>query len=174
MKKALKTFLVCFSMLFIFSVYANAEKKVTFGTVSWPPFYGEDLKNQGFMTEITKNAFEKAGWEYQVNFMNWNRAVALAKQVTDSPKANIFNLLKDRVDFIIGEKHVTLNLINQHFSSQAQLIKPLSPPLENRPLFNAVSKKSPHAQEIVNAFNKGLEMIKQDGTYYKIMNEHGF
>ena len=60
------------------SVWAGNVVKA--GTCDWPPYYGETLENGGFMTEITREAFKRAGWDYQVEFMNWNRAEGLCKQ----------------------------------------------------------------------------------------------
>ena len=37
------------------------ERKLDIGTTEWPPYYGKDLQNGGFMTEIVVEAFKRAG-----------------------------------------------------------------------------------------------------------------
>lgn len=56
------------------------SKKLVFATVEWEPYYGPKLKNDGFITEITKAAFKHSGYDVEVKFMNWNRALERAKQ----------------------------------------------------------------------------------------------
>lgn len=49
-------------------------------TVSWAPFYGPDLPRNGFITAITKAAFEAAGHTASVEFMPWARAMLEVRQ----------------------------------------------------------------------------------------------
>lgn len=44
----------------------------------WPPYSGEELKEQGLSTLIAKKAFEAVGYELKVEFYPWKRAVALS------------------------------------------------------------------------------------------------
>ncbi|MCP4119838.1 MAG: amino acid ABC transporter substrate-binding protein [Desulfobacteraceae bacterium] len=55
-------------------------EKLIFATDSWAPYYGPDLKNNGFIAEITRAAFKKAGYEIEIKFMDWNRAMQMAKK----------------------------------------------------------------------------------------------
>ena len=43
------------------SLCLAGERKLDFGTTEWPPYYGKDLQNGGFMTEIVVEAFKRAG-----------------------------------------------------------------------------------------------------------------
>jgi len=45
----------------------------------YPPYYGKDLKNHGFITEIVVQAFKRSAYEVQVEFLPWARALKLAK-----------------------------------------------------------------------------------------------
>lgn len=40
----------------------------------WPPFYGAELEDNGFMTEIVREAFDRAGYGAEVSFLPWSRA----------------------------------------------------------------------------------------------------
>lgn len=60
---------------------SSAERgKIIFATESYPPYYGPDLKNNGFISEITRAACEKVGYEIEIKFMDWNRALEMAKR----------------------------------------------------------------------------------------------
>jgi len=49
---------------------------IKLASTSWPPFMGETLKNQGFLTEIVMEAFKEIGLlEVDVDFMPWDQAV---------------------------------------------------------------------------------------------------
>lgn len=49
-----------------------ADLKVA--ATEWPPFYGSELPDNGFMTEIVLEAFERAGHSSEVEFVPWKRA----------------------------------------------------------------------------------------------------
>ena len=55
------------------------EKKITLATDPWPPYYGPDLENQGYFTELSKKAFQRAGYQCEVMFVPWKRALEMAK-----------------------------------------------------------------------------------------------
>ena len=80
MKTKLSMTIIVLMCTFWFVSAAGAGNVVKAGTVNWPPYYGESLKNGGFMTEITREAFKRSGWDYELEYMNWNRAEGLCKQ----------------------------------------------------------------------------------------------
>ena len=67
--------------LFLFDNQLFAEnKKVVLATDCWEPHYGSDLENEGYFTEITKEAFKRVGYNCEVSFVPWKRALELAKR----------------------------------------------------------------------------------------------
>ena len=66
--------------IFMFAGSAVAGNKITLGTVDWAPYYSASAKNGGPVTEIATAAFKKVGYDLEVKFMDWNRAVALATE----------------------------------------------------------------------------------------------
>ncbi len=44
-------------------------------TVNWEPFYDEGIEQQGFITALTREAFERAGYDTEVDFVPWARAM---------------------------------------------------------------------------------------------------
>jgi polar amino acid transport system substrate-binding protein len=53
----------------------GAQETIRLATVQWEPYYGRDLKNQGYISEITRTVFERAGYEVKIRFMPWKRAI---------------------------------------------------------------------------------------------------
>ncbi len=56
-----------------------SERKLDFVADKYPPYYGEDLPNGGFMTEIVIEAFKRVGYDVDVTFQPWKRALLEAK-----------------------------------------------------------------------------------------------
>lgn len=50
-------------------------KHLRFATVPWEPYYGPNLLNQGYVTEITRTALERVGYFMQIDFVPWKRAL---------------------------------------------------------------------------------------------------
>jgi len=53
---------------------ANAQN-IELVTVEYPPYYGKDLKNGGFITETIVAAFKQAGYDVSPKFLPWQRAL---------------------------------------------------------------------------------------------------
>jgi len=54
---------------------AEAETRtLTIASTEYPPFYGSNIENNGFMTEIVAEAFSRSGYEIAVSFLPWKRA----------------------------------------------------------------------------------------------------
>lgn len=70
-------YLVAFVFAFAISCSAAqaAERTLNIAATEWPPFYGKDLKNNGFMTEIVREAFKRADHEVTIKFLPWKRAL---------------------------------------------------------------------------------------------------
>lgn len=58
----------------ILSAQALAAQDLSLAATEWPPFYGSELPDNGFMTEIVTEAFERAGYTSDVAFLPWKRA----------------------------------------------------------------------------------------------------
>lgn len=57
-----------------------AEKRtIVLATMNWEPHYGENLPNGGFFTVICRTAFQRVGYDIEVKFVPWKRAVEGAK-----------------------------------------------------------------------------------------------
>ncbi|MEX0299249.1 MAG: substrate-binding periplasmic protein [Kordiimonas sp.] len=61
-----------------FASASNGEKLIKLTSTEWPPYTGENLPKQGFMTEIIRNTLTEAGYGLQVDFSAWQRSLATA------------------------------------------------------------------------------------------------
>ena len=66
-------------MLLSFSTPIFADT-VYLTSLSWPPYSGKALKEQGASVAVAKAAFKAMGHELNVDFFPWSRAVMLASQ----------------------------------------------------------------------------------------------
>ncbi len=241
---------VCFLLsASVLSPPASAQKKIiTLATDKWEPFYGPDIKNQGYFIEITKEAFKRKGYDCKIEFVPWKRAFETAKRgqfdgvlgifykekrtaffeysipISESrmvfwakkdrrisynslsdlkpfkigyvygyfyntafeeadyltkikaynTEVNIKLLIQGKLDLIIASDKVVYYLLQNKFGKMAGSVKPLNKPLAVNRLHIVISKRIDNSLLIIENFNRGIDEIKRDGTFEKIMKKHGF
>jgi len=111
------------------------------------------------------------GYGYPEKFV---KADYLKKIEAYELKTNIRRLLHNRIDLIIGSRKAILFYLKKEYPDKINSVEVLGSPLETMPLYVLFSRKRPNYEQKVKDFNRGLKMIKEDGTYYKIMKKHGF
>ncbi len=57
------------------SLCLAGERKLEIATTEYPPYYGKDLENGGFMTEIVVEVLKRAGYDAEIKFLPWKRAL---------------------------------------------------------------------------------------------------
>jgi polar amino acid transport system substrate-binding protein len=62
---------------------AAQEKVVRIATLDWPPYTGKDLPEGGATTDVVRAAFEKVGYQVEVEYRPWKRAIDMAAKGTD-------------------------------------------------------------------------------------------
>jgi len=110
------------------------------------------------------------GYGYPEKFV---KADYLEKIEAYELKTNITRLLHKRIDLIIGSRKAILFYLKQQYPDRMNSLEILGAPLETLSLYVPFSKMTPNYKQKVEDFNRGLEMIKEDGTYQKIMEKHG-
>jgi polar amino acid transport system substrate-binding protein len=60
------------------------NKTIKIAALDWPPYEGPQLPKQGGAVEIVRQAFRAAGYEIQVDFFPWSRAM----KVTEDPNSD--------------------------------------------------------------------------------------
>ena len=110
------------------------------------------------------------GYGYPEQFV---KADYLKKIEAYELKTNITRLLHKRIDLIIGSRKAILFYLKQKYPDRINSLEILGNPLETLSLYVLFSKKKPDYKQKIEDFNRGLKMIKEDGTYQKIMKNHG-
>ncbi|MBN2651471.1 MAG: transporter substrate-binding domain-containing protein [Spirochaetales bacterium] len=86
---------------------------------------------------------------------------------------NIKMLVANRLDLTIEDEIVARSVIQQEDPALLDQIEFVDRPLSKKPLYLAVGLQNPRCKELISAFNKGLKVIKADGTYSKIVAKYG-
>jgi polar amino acid transport system substrate-binding protein len=109
------------------------------------------------------------GYGYGDAFLD---ATHFDKPVANNLTANLKKVLAGRVDLTLEDKIVAQSVMQEQgldrnqfaFSDQA---------LSTNPLHVTSGKANPDSQVFINAYNKGLETIKANGTFEKILKKYG-
>ena len=96
----------------------------------------------------------------------------LEKIVLPSPDIMIKMLLADRIDLLVEQRKVIHTYLKNQFPNDINSLSALAPPLQVSKYFCTFSKKSPRHEKLVSDFNQGLQQIKMDGTYQRLINEY--
>ncbi len=108
------------------------------------------------------------GWTYTKEFDN---ADFLQKKVVSKSKQNILKLIHGRVDIVPEVKEEVEELMNSELPEHIGSIETVGEPLKVQEIYTMISKKNPNHKKIAEDFNKGLKMIKKDGTYAEIIKK---
>ncbi len=65
--------------MFLLPSDSFAGKKVVLASLNWPPYTGEQLVQQGATAKIVRAAFGAVGYEVEIRFLPWNRAMEAAR-----------------------------------------------------------------------------------------------
>ena len=79
MKVLMNFFLLLMGFSLLSLPVGVAGKTISLVALEYPPYYGKDLPDQGFMTEIIQGAFAESGYQVTVKFRPWKRAFEEAK-----------------------------------------------------------------------------------------------
>lgn len=96
------------------------------------------------------------------------------KKVPSTTQAQAIQMLAaGRADlYASGLENVNF-LMNHTFPEFAGKFTPIDPPLRTRRVFNVFPKSVSDSSKIVEDFNRGLQMLKDDGTLDSILKKHG-
>jgi len=86
---------------------------------------------------------------------------------------NIRKLLASRIDLALEDEIVAKAILGQKEPGMLGRIAFTQNALSNNPLHVAAGLNNPRCRELVEAFNAGLQVIKNDRTYDRILADHG-
>ncbi len=72
-EKIKRILLMMFCLLFGRELAAG-EQNIAIVATEYPPYYGSELQNNGFISEIVVAAFDRSGYDTTVRFLPWQRA----------------------------------------------------------------------------------------------------
>lgn len=135
-------------------------------------------------TDITFNGDLKTMTEYEIGVgrgystsEKFDRAQYLKKvEVTTTPQI-LKMLWFGRLDLAVGGFEYSLDYLNSidsdpEFVGIKDEIILMTPVLDERELFLAISRKAANSEEKLADFNRGMIKIKQDGTYEQILQKY--
>lgn len=96
----------------------------------------------------------------------------LRYEPTTTIDQSIKKLVAGRIDFIIDNQDVIFDAVQRLYPDEINHFKVLPKPLEKTPTALLVSRTYPDSMAILEKFNKGLSIIKQNGEYDRITNEY--
>lgn len=66
--------------LLTFSTISAAAETIRLATLDWEPYIGKSLKNNGYVGEVIREAFQRSGYTVTMDFLPWARVVKMAKE----------------------------------------------------------------------------------------------
>ncbi|OOF19914.1 MULTISPECIES: transporter substrate-binding domain-containing protein [Salinivibrio] len=101
----------------------------------------------------------------------------LASDSFDKPEANnlvtnLKKLLANRIDLTLEDRVVALSVMKEE-GMDANAFAFTNKALSSKPLHVTSGKANPDGDLFINAYNKGLEAIKANGTFDKIVEKYG-
>ena len=57
-----------------------ADRVLSIAATEYPPFYGSELQDKGFMTEIIRAALDRKGYKAEIFLLTWKRALSQTQE----------------------------------------------------------------------------------------------
>lgn len=92
----------------LFSLASYSTEKLTFGALKWEPFFSPELPESGFFVALTREAYRRAGYDIEVKFASWARAVEDGKNgVNNGVLGSIYN--EERTKYFYYSNVISFN-----------------------------------------------------------------
>lgn len=131
---------------------------------------GDTFEYNGLDSLAGKEIGIMRGYGYGDDFMN---ATTFKREATDTFISNIKKLNSKRIDLTLEDEIVARNKIAKKAPELLNKIEFTKNFLSSNPLYVTSGLKNPRHKEIIDAFNKGLEEIKSNGTLEAIFKSYG-
>lgn len=234
---------------------AKSKPVVRLASLVWEPYIGPRLEDHGYAAEVVHKAFDAMGYQLQIEFYPWARALMLSQTgkvdgifpeywgaeretdfkfsdgfgggpvgffkrkasditytvdpvkhadksfqalkkyrfgvvrgylntpefdaasylIKDSALSDMMNLKKlywQRVDLVFIDKNVANYLLRTKLSDMASALEFMDPPLANRELHVAFSRRTGRSETLARLFNEGLKKLKVSGELMRLQRKH--
>lgn len=84
---------------------------------------------------------------------------------------NLLNLLNAKVDFVVGDRRVIAQQLEEYLKSRRHEIAVTDIALPPRTLHVAASREVKNSAKLIAAFNNALAEVKRDGSYQQIIDK---
>ena len=85
---------------------------------------------------------------------------------------NLQKLEAGSIELTLGDERAIHYKLKQFFPKEATTFEFVEPPLTYKNLYFAVSRTNKSASKIISDFNQSIEEMKQDGSYYQIVDKY--
>ncbi|GGY52496.1 hypothetical protein GCM10011297_26780 [Bacterioplanes sanyensis] len=242
-------------LLLLAFVRTSADETIIIASGEWPPYFSQQLPEEGVVSHVIRAAFAAAETEVQFEYFPWNRSLKMTRaghfamspgwartpdrerdfKFSHSPlitESNVFYYHKDNpirfeqvweydpdkpirlgatlgynygeafeafdkdnrfrlrrspsdvdnltlllqrdIDVFPIDKRVGRELLKKHFSAEQRAQLAIIPqPLRTTELYLLFSRRHPQTQQLQAAFEQGMMAIHADGTYQRIVQQHG-
>lgn len=99
----------------------------------------------------------------------FEKAQRLQKVAANTFEVNVKNLLAGRIPVILEKRKVVRDYLDRLAPGQASRVVDLDPPLAMEKFYVCFAKNDPVAADRIRDFNKGLALIRKDGSYRRIL-----
>jgi len=142
-----------------------AENQIKFIKRKGDPFEYTDFGSlQGLSLGVVR------GYGYGDDF--WN-ASEFSRQEANDLVTNVKKLVAGRIDLTLEDEIVARYILSEKAPELLDQIEFTQGSLSSNKLYVTSGLKNPKHQELIQAFNKGLEEIKANGTYHAIFAKYG-
>lgn len=107
-----------------------------------------------------------------INFPAFDNNHNLKKRFVKSDRANLEQLYRGKVQLIVIDKFTADYILSRQLPPKVRrALEFMSPAMAYRKLYIAIPRTNSRAKTILQAFNKGLKTISQNGVMSKIMDK---
>lgn len=99
-------------------------------------------------------------------------APCMAIEFVEGVDKNLEKLTYGRIDYMINTPETMFYLFRKKHPEQVELLKRIEPSIEHVKIYTTFSKKVADYQAITEAYDKGIESMKQDGSYQALLKKH--
>ncbi len=104
----------------------------------------------------------------------FNRTRTLMKVPDNFIIQNLQKLHSGNIDLTLGDERAIHYALQKVLPTQANTFEFISPALEYKKLYLAVSKTNKNAQAIIDDFNQAIIEMQQDGSYDQIVSQYQY
>lgn len=87
---------------------------------------------------------------------------------------NLKKLAAGRIDFMTSERYTGAYLLSTEFQTLSESVEMLMPPISGISFHLMFAKNAPAAQEKMQAFERGLRLMRANGLLADILRRHGY